>query len=359
MKHAKDNSRNAKKIGDIDPTKFWEAGSIAGKPRFIVASKSVINTKSDFGHKLLCDGLTFTAGHACTFKCAFCYVAAMMRKNRNLNILLKTRGLNYEDVVVEIADAASVARKSLTRHGLPRFADPNDNRVIYASPLVDVAATMDQVNTTVEICRAILELTHWQIRLLSKSTLLLQVAKQLANHKDRIIFGFSTGTLDDQITKSFEIGTALVSKRLTALKQLQDEGFRTFGMLCPILPPADYGRFAEQVAQSIDVARTEHVWAEVLNSRGDSMLATIKALRHGGWHAEAERLDHVAHNKDAWEMYAEQTFLTLAKIVPPAKLRFLQYVTANDYGRWKIYEARGAVLLGKYAKKMAGNNLAH
>jgi DNA repair photolyase len=337
----------------IDPAKFWEDGTIAGKPRFMVASKAVINTKSDFGHKLLCDGLTFTAGHACTYKCAFCYVAAMMRKNKNLNIILKTRGLNYEDIVVEIADAASTARKSLLRRGQPRFADLNDTRVIYASPLVDIAATMDQVKVTVEICRAILELTYWQIRLLSKSTLLLQVAKQLVSFKSRLIFGFSTGTLDDGTTKSFEIGTALVSKRLAALKHLQDEGFRTFGMLCPILPPADYDRFAEEVAQRIDVTRTEHVWAEILNSRGDSMLATIKALRNGGCHAEAQRLDLVTHDKGAWDAYAEQTFLALTKIVPAEKLRFLQYVKVNDFNRWKAYEPQGAVLLGNYAKKVA------
>jgi DNA repair photolyase len=338
--------------GNQEIIKFWEDGTIGAKPRFFVRSNAVINTTSDFGHKLLCDCLTFTAGHACTFKCAFCYVAAMMRKNRNLNLLLKRRGLRHEDIVVEITDAATVTRKSLLRYGRPRYDDPNDTRIIYASPLVDVAGTMDQAEVTVDICRAILELTHWQIRLLSKSTLLLQVAEELTEFKSRMIFGFSTGTMDDATTKSFEIGTSPVSKRLAALKQLQDQGFRTFGMLCPILPQADYAEFAELVAERIDIGRCEHVWAEVLNRRGDSMHATSKALQRGGWHAEADRLDLVAHDKVAWGKYAENTFLALTKVIPTEKLRFLQYVNRHNYHVWDKYQPQGAVLLGMQVKYM-------
>jgi len=141
------------------------------------------------------------------------------------------------------------------------------------SPLAgfQLLGDMDQVRVTVDICKAILELTNWQIRLLSKSSLIKQVAQQIpTKYKTRVIYGLSTGTLNSDLAKSFEKGTALVSKRLESLQWLQANGYRTFGMICPILPQKDYGVFAKQMAATIDVTKCEHVWAEVINLRGDS-----------------------------------------------------------------------------------------
>ena len=340
-----------------------EDGKIGNKPRFLINSKAVLNTKSDFGHKLLCDGMTFTAGHACVFSCAFCYVEALMRKNASLNALLEHRGLKHEDVVVEIENpVAALRRQLLLANGQPRYNDPKDKGVVYASPLVDVAGSPAQVKITIELCQAILELTSWHIRLLSKSSLLVNVAKAFneEKYKKRMIYGFSTGTLDDKLTHSFEIGTASVSGRLKALKQLQADGYRTFGMVCPIIPQSDYRQFAEELAEKIDIGRCEHVWAEVLNPRGSAMRDTSIAMRRKGFTAEADFVDKVSTDQAEWDQYAVQTFLALTKVIPAKKLRFLQYVDGTNYAVWEKYQSKGAVLLGQFAKTMnevAGGDL--
>jgi len=132
-----------------------------------------------------------------------------------LNALLEHEGLKHEQVVVEINDPVKAVREQLLfDDGKPRHKEPKDTRVIYASPLVDVAGTPAQVNVTVAICQEILKHTNWQIRLLSKSVLLVKVAEALQEHKKRMIYGFSTGTLEDDVTRSFEIGTSSVSERL-------------------------------------------------------------------------------------------------------------------------------------------------
>jgi len=336
-----------------DESKIWRAGNIGRKPRYLIDSKSVISLESDFGHKLLCDGPTFTAGHACVFSCAFCYVEAIMRKNARLNALVENEGLKHEQVVVEINDPVSAARAQLLyADGKPRFNDPNDKRMIYASPLVDVAGTQKQVDDTIAICREILEHTHWQIRLLSKSVLLVKVAEALPHFKKRMIYGFSTGTLEDDVTRSFEIGTSSVSGRLKALKKLQDDGHRTFAMLCPILPQSDYAAYAQKVAKEIDIDRCEDVWAEALNSRGSAMRDTITALRKKKFILQADLMDKVATDGAAWEEYAQQTFLALTKVIPAKKLHYLQYVDPKSYNVWKKHESKGAVLLGIHAKLM-------
>ena len=165
-----------------------------------------------------------------------------------------------------------------------------------------------------------------------------------------MIYGLSTGTLDDQIASAIEGGTPLVCKRLEALRELQDRGLRTYGMLCPILPQADAEEYAGRVAASLRVDRCEHVWAEVLNVRGRSMARTYGALRQAGHDAQAGWLEQVANNGRLWEEYARRTFLALSKVVPPHKLRFLQYVKRGTLEWWRAHESLGAVLLGKVAE---------
>src|SRR5438045_3585178 len=106
------------------------------KPVYEVPAKSIINFESGFRHKLLCDGPTFTAGSACAYSCAFCYVPDLMRKSPHRAGIVH----DHNEVVIRRSGAAEAMRAQLiSRRGELKFNDPTDARVIYASPLVDVA----------------------------------------------------------------------------------------------------------------------------------------------------------------------------------------------------------------------------
>jgi len=330
---------------------------MAGKPVFTVPAKTVINFKSLFSKKLLCDGMTFSAGSACAYSCSFCYVDSMMQKQQDW---LKNHGVTGKHMshVVRRENAADISRKQILSK--PE-AFRQSKQVIYASPLVDVAANMDLVRETVEICKVILELTNWDIRLLSKSNLLPKVAQALADEVDagksftsdyayhgtrsRVIYGVSTGTLDDNLAAAFEQGTPKVSKRIESIHWLQDNGFRTFGMICPSLPQRDYEKFARDMANALRPERLEHCWAEVINVRGDSFKRTEKALGAAGFHWEAAQLNLVSHDKSAWEEYARATFEAQWKYYGADKFRFLQYVTKETREWWQRNAQFGAVIL--------------
>ena len=338
-----------------------ERATMNGKPVFSVPAKSVINFDSKFKEKLLCDGPTFSAGTACAYSCAFCYVPDMFRKQTPW---LQKHGVEgrHEDIVVRREGAAQLMLEQLTDGlGFDKFKEPSDTRVIYASPAVDVAANMDLVRETAEMCKLILTLTHWQIRLLSKSNLLPKLAQLLqewwlqrdnpltwphGHPRDRIIYGVSTGTLDDGLAAAFEEGTPRVSKRIESLRWLQDNGYRTFGMICPSLPQHDYDQFAREMAAAIRWERCEHVWAEVINCRGESFTRTHEALKESGFSIEAMQFKDVSVNPMAWERYARATFAAHVNIYKGSgKLRFLQYVTKGTRDFWEKQAEHGAVVL--------------
>lgn len=103
------------------------------------------------------------------------------------------------------------------------------------------------------------------------------------------------------------------------------------------------------MSQAIRVDRCEHVWAEVMNVRGESMKRTTEKLLAAGYKDEAEMVEAIAEDKDLWEGYARATFLNHALFIDGSKLRFLQYVNASNLSWWKEHEIEGAVLLGKAA----------
>lgn len=333
------------------------------KPVLLRMAKTVLNVKNDaFEEKRLCDGIILNPGDACAYNCSFCYVGSMQRflapPLLMAHKLQHGVELRFEDVVIRKKNAVDLLRAQLLdRHGRRRYPDDNNHRVVYTSTTVDVAANMELVRETAELCNLILEHTGWQIRLLSKSNLLHKLIEDEMIPKcyhHRLIFGFSTGTLDDRVAKAFERGTALVSKRLESLHWLQDRGFRTFGMICPSLPQDDYDEFSREICSAIRIEKCEHVWAEPINVRGESLAKTLSALLDAGLEAEAVRLAKVSgpRTANAWEDYSRETFLAHTRNIPSGKLRFLQYINPKTANWWAAHINDGAVLLGNTAKQL-------
>ena len=327
-----------------------------GKPMFEILVHSILNFRSDFGYKLLCDYLTFSLGSACAAACTYCYVESIVAKHpevKRLKRTLKRLGLKFQDVVIVRYDGLGILREQLTIRKPPGL-NLGIRRTIYTSPLVDPALNPVLARQTLKACLILLELTAWDVRILSKGNFLRTIAEGLPDgFKQRVIFGHSTGLLD-VTSRAVEGGTAILAKRLEDHWWLQDHGFRTFAMLCPILPSADINSDVRGMVEAVRIDRCEHAWAEVINVRGESMYRTCEALKNAGLHADAERLKAVSHkNCEAWEAYARSTFEACTRYIPPDKLRFLQYPNAQTMEWWVDRRPQGAALLGK-AAEMAG-----
>jgi DNA repair photolyase len=155
-------------------------------------------------------------------------------------------GYEFQDVVIRRKGAVTRLRNELrTASGKLKYKGGEFEAakisgkpiVCYGSPLVDIAATTELATETAEMVQVLLNDTDWDVRLLSKSPLIKLIAQSLnSEQKRRVIFGLSMGTIDDDLARAVELTCPSPSRRCEAHRWLQDEGYRTFGMLCPILP---------------------------------------------------------------------------------------------------------------------------
>ncbi|HVU32379.1 MAG TPA: hypothetical protein VHE61_03025, partial [Opitutaceae bacterium] len=199
-----------------------------GKPVLLREnSGSVLRPSRGFQKKLLCDGLVLNLGDTCVYNCEFCYVEGMLKgplgfPRKTLDNFNAVTGAThgFRDVVIRRRNSLELLKNQLlTKNGTPRKEFSQSGDVVFSSSLVDVAANMELAEETARACRLILEHTKLQIRLLSKSNLLTQIVTNKRfripdKYRDRVIFGFSTGTLYDGVAKAIETGTAPVSVRI-------------------------------------------------------------------------------------------------------------------------------------------------
>ena len=152
--------------------------------------RRILNLTSAFRHKLLCDGPTFSAGDSCRMQCAFCYVQALLEKDLKIQELLNSAHTTFDQAIIRRNNLVTRLREQLLKNAKPRFDDPADTRVIYASPLVDVAANVEMARETIELCRVILQNTHWQNLTNAKQKLIkhLRAPKSCQNARNTTFF---------------------------------------------------------------------------------------------------------------------------------------------------------------------------
>jgi DNA repair photolyase len=320
-----------------------------GKEWFTVPSATILNMGSGFIHKDLCKAGTVSDGSACPFSCTYCSVGATMFRSPQTRIL-RLLNIDHGDAVIRRLEPVPTLRAQLTfRNGTPRYLDPNDRRVVIISPIVDPLASEELLEETLELILLVFKLTNWLVRILTKSMLVRKLAERIPKeYRDRMIYGLSIGILDDDMAKVVEKLTSPPTLRLKAYHELQRQGLRTYSMHCPILPQVDYKAYAERLAASVNWEADEHIWAEALNSRGDSNEKTITALRSAGFQDQANLLAEATSSRTAWEFsYNRPLFEALAAVCPPGKLRFLVYAGDQDRDHWLGCRDRGAVVLGE------------
>lgn len=309
---------------------------------FSYEGKTGIAETKGFQKKQLAD-FACNIGNICHFGCTFCYVPSVVTKQKGVQNILK-EGYGWDEIshYRTKENLCNCVERDLKK------IEPGDRRTVIFCTTCDPCATEEHADITSSAIHLIMESSGLQVRVLSKSTLILEIAKTLDRYRERIIYGLSTGTIRPEISACIEGNASPVLDRLKTLEFMQGAGYRTFGMLCPILPSEM--PYLDQLVDAINVAKCEHVWAEALNVRGKSLVKTRDQLENCGLDDDAKSLDHVMGNKASWREYSKELFLKvreeLQKRGAADKLRFLQYVTREPEEFVEFFESqKGALCL--------------
>jgi DNA repair photolyase len=316
----------------------------------------------EFHERQLCDGIILDLGDACALASEFpnaeYFKHVVTLPERNTYDPIAASSYVIRDAVIRRQNAIERLKRELfDSNGGRKFKNPKDIRVLLGSSLVDVASNMEVLGQTAEACNLLLDHTHFQIRLLSSGNLLHKLIddKMIPDkHRCRIIFCYAFSTLDDQIAQAIEANAPPALERINSMAWLRGRGFRTCAMISPSLPQRDYVAFSGEISTAIGPSSNfEHIWAEVISNRGNSVTRTLEALRRAKLHEQVAMLEEVSgpRNSKKWEDFARATFEAHAANFPSKKLRFLHYVEKGTTDWWETQMKAGAVLIGPVAKE--------
>lgn len=296
------------------------------KKHFYYSGKTGIARTEGFRHKMLAD-YSVNIGNICEFGCSFCYVPSITMKQKTVKSILEK---GYK-----IGEFSSYRYKDNVLHTVAkdlRKIQSNDHGTVIFCTTCDPCANLKHADISIETIKLIMEKSNLQVRVLSKSILIKRIAQSLSAYHNRVTYGLSTGTSMDEISQAIEEHVSPIRKRVETLHWLQDNDYRTYGMICPVLPSE-----IQNVSKLIDQVRPEyceHVWVEAVNVRGKSLVKTYKQLNEHGLKNHADELKRVMGDKANWIAYSKELFLAfqseMRKRGQIEKLRFLQYVSPED-----------------------------
>jgi len=256
-----------------------------------------------------------------------CYVPSITNKQKSV-IALQKQGLKFDDFSLYRYKENVLETVSRDLAKMP----PTCKDTVFFCTTCDPCATLKHAETTIEAIRLIMARSRLQVRVLSKSVFIKDIASALIDYKERIVYSLSTGTSLDEISKAIEEHASPVRLRVETLHWLQNNNFRTYGMICPVIPSE-----ISRVKQLLDQVRPEiceYVWVEAVNVRGKSLFNTFTKLNEAGPHQHAAELQRVMGEKNNWRDYSKNLFVEFQSEMKNRglleKLRFLQYVTKTD-----------------------------
>ena len=134
----------------------------------------------------------------------------------------------------------------------------------------------------------------------------LDVLQEAARRTDVSVM-FSVPTLDLEVWRTTEPGTAPPCQRLRALTKLVDAGIKTSVGMAPILPGlSDRPEQLAEVVKAVRAAGATSVWANLLYLRPGTKEHFLEALARD-WPEELDRYE---------QLYAQRAYLTHAQVEP-------------------------------------------
>ncbi|HZP26869.1 MAG TPA: radical SAM protein [Dehalococcoidia bacterium] len=205
----------------------------------------------------------------CQHACVYCFARGTH------NYLGYDSGRDFETRIIVKINATEVLREELRRQDRPKES------VLLGTACDPYQQAEAKYFITQGIVKALTQFAQ-PVHMLSKSPLVLRDLDlwQGLAAVTRCFIGFSVPTLDEQIWRKLEPGTAKPMKRLLAMRQLVDAGVRCGVMLAPIVPGlTDDEHHLSEVMRSARDCGASFIGANVLHLQPGTKEWFMPALR--------------------------------------------------------------------------------
>lgn len=285
-------------------------------------------------------------GLKCSHCCCYCSTGAVLRRHK----AFKELGLNpFQNnyAIVDPDTPTRVARDAVAM---------KERGLVELCTLVDAwDPAAQQYDLGRKCLGAILSQPGWTVRILTKNAAVARDFDIISSCPNRVLIGLSiTATVDKaELMSIIEPNASSIPERMAVLSEAHRRGFRTYGMLCPLLPGiADSPDQIEELVGFAVSCDAEEVFVEPVNPRGPGLRLTQEALTNSGCKEESAAIKAI-RIKEGWSQYATQLISNVQQAVRRlydiSRLRFLLYssrLTGGDVARIKRDDA-GVIWLGE------------
>jgi DNA repair photolyase len=283
--------------------------------------KTGISKTPEFAKKGLAD-YAINVGLKCNHDCLYCSSGAMLRTHKAFREL-KENPFSFGYAIVDPSTPERVDRDAA------RIRKPG---LVQLCTTVDAWAPEAQEHDLGRRCmEAVLSWPGWTLRILTKNAAVSKDFDLIERYKDRVLVGLSiTGTPDqDEIINILEPNASSIRERMSVMVEAAARGFRTYGMLCPLLPGiADASEQIDQLVKFAADCRVEEIFAEPVNPRGPGLRLCQEALEQWGYDKQAQAIAQIRSRK-LWSEYVvrlvQNVQTSVRKHSSIEKLRFLLY----------------------------------
>jgi DNA repair photolyase len=218
----------------------------------------------------------------CAHRCTFCYVRAFELRADRPSDDRYGRTIRVKTNVAEVL-AAELARPSWKGEG------------VAVGAATDPYQPVEGRYRLTRACLEVLAAAAQPFSLITRGPMIMRDVDVLAEAAARadVSVNFSIPTLDVEVWRKTEPGTAPPRQRLRALKALVDAGVKAGVGMAPILPGISDGPDQlEEVVRAAREAGATHIWANVLFLRPGTREHFLEALAND-WPEELERYEQL------------------------------------------------------------------
>ena len=263
-------------------------------------------------------GWTLNPYMGCVHRCTFCYVRAFERRADRAFDDRYGRSIRVKHNIVEVL-GREVGRRSWQRH------------TVAIGAATDPYQPAEGSYRLTRGCLEVLGRARTPVSLITRGPLIvrdLDVLQELARRAELHV-SFSVPTLDHEIWRRTEPGTAPPRQRLRALRLLVDGGINAGVSLAPLLPGlSDRPELIEAVVRAAREAGATTLWGGMLYLRSGTREHFLASLARD-WPELLPRYE---------QLYAQSAYLPQAVATP------VQRRVAELRARYQIADRRSLVL---------------